>query len=949
MKLRNIFERAGFVIILLSGVAAAAPHDALVGVDGRVHLKNGQSGLCDFQAGLFDKNWGSAQAIGDYKSVKAGQPVRKLSIKAPSGGTIVPAVVTFSGEPKDALKAEYVFTPGSDVQLQCLYVSAEFSVPALAGGKWTTDKKSGTFPAEFKDMSLFCESIRSLKLELPSGEVVELAFPDPTPVLLQDNRKWGPSFSVRIYRSPSGGGTFKKDEPVRIAFTISTGKGLAVAYDEPVTIAAGEEWVPLKLDLDIEPGSALDFSGQGFLDAPAGKFGRIQASADGHFVYENDPQKKPRRFYGVNFCFSAQYLGHEQADQLAERVARLGYNAIRIHHYEGELCQQQKDSITFNPEKIDRLDYFLAACFKRGIYVTTDLFVSRPVPRSEIGQTGGGNVGMDEYKDLVPVHDKAFENWKNFSRNLLTHVNPYTKRSYADEPGLAWIALINEGNLGNFFGTLKNVPEWNAAWNKWLVRRYAGREALAKEWGKELKEVEDPVKGNVPMPSNVWDKNVRVRDAIAFLAWMEKDFFQRAAEFLRKELGVKALLTNMSCWTNHATDQAARSTFDYVDDHFYVDHPQFIEHPWRLPSKCDNNSPIAGGASGGRHCAFTRLAAKPFTITEYNYAAPGRFRGVGGILTGALGALQDWGGMWRFGYSHNRENLFNAGAMNYFDMVTDPLGQAAERASMCLFLRGDIQPARELYVVQLNTEKISRQPQIPGLAPAWHWMAWIAQVATKCTTDEAEPPGAVTFQRGNARAEKLADVDPYNADAATLLKKLPQGNVSDPAKNVFCSMNGEVTINAQKDTLLLDTERTAGGYAPAGQKIVTRHGVEIAVQGSDATVWASSLDNKPIVESKHLLVTHLTDCQNTGIKYAEKSRKTLLAWGGMPHLIRAGKAEIRVKLKDPSALKVYALATNGKRLCSVPAKADGGAIVFTADVAGAANNQTAVMCYEIAP
>ena len=33
---------------------------------------------------------------------------------------------------------------------------------------------------------------------------------------------------------------------------------------------------------------------------------------------------------------------------------------------------------------------------------------------------------------------------------------------------------------------------------------------------------------------------------------------------------------------------------------------------------------------------FRRLTDKPFCITEFNYAAPGRFRGVGGIATGAL-------------------------------------------------------------------------------------------------------------------------------------------------------------------------------------------------------------------------------------------------------------------------------------------------------------------------
>jgi hypothetical protein len=86
--------------------------------------------------------------------------------------------------------------------------------------------------------------------------------------------------------------------------------------------------------------------------------------------------------------------------------------------------------------------------------------------------------------------------------------------------------------------------------------------------------------------------------------------------FLRDELGCKALVSNASSWTRFTTDQSARDIYDYVDDHFYVDHPQFLEGSWRLPSRCPNTSPILEGAPGGRQITFTRLFDKPFTVTE---------------------------------------------------------------------------------------------------------------------------------------------------------------------------------------------------------------------------------------------------------------------------------------------------------------------------------------------
>ncbi|MHB9009594.1 MAG: hypothetical protein ACYDC1_21995, partial [Limisphaerales bacterium] len=145
----------------------------------------------------------------------------------------------------------------------------------------------------------------------------------------------------------------------------------------PTVITAGADWIPLRPELEIEAGSALDFSGMGFVDAPAGKHGRVIARADGQFAFADSPEI-PRRFYGVNLCFGAHYVSAEEADRLAERLVRLGYNALRIHHYERDLVQGQKPTTGLDPGKLEQFDRLTAALIRRGLYLTTDLFVSRP-------------------------------------------------------------------------------------------------------------------------------------------------------------------------------------------------------------------------------------------------------------------------------------------------------------------------------------------------------------------------------------------------------------------------------------------------------------------------------------------------------------------------------------------------------------------------------------------
>ena len=265
-----------------------------------------------------------------------------------------------------------------------------------------------------------------------------------------------------------------------------------VQQDTAVTIVAGEDWIPLELELDIAPGTALDFSTLGLQDAPAGKHGWLKARADGTFFFQDQPDK-PVRFYGVNFCFSAHYITHEQSDQVADRLAKLGYNAVRLHHYEGELTERQPDRTSLNPGKLDQLDYLVAACIRRGIYVSTDLFVSRPVDVLQFvpDVEGVRKDAMNSFKVLAALNPRAYENWKTFARNLLEHVNPHTQRAYKDEPGLAWLSLINEGNLNNFLQLAKDIPEYRQAWNRWLLDRYVDRAGLAVAW-KSLAADEDP-------------------------------------------------------------------------------------------------------------------------------------------------------------------------------------------------------------------------------------------------------------------------------------------------------------------------------------------------------------------------------------------------------------------------------------------------------------------------
>ena len=111
-----------------------------------------------------------------------------------------------------------------------------------------------------------------------------------------------------------------------------------------------------------------------------------------------------------------------------------------------------------------------------------------------------------------------------------------------------------------------------------------------------------------------------------------------------------------------------------------------------------------------------------------------------------------------------------------------------------------------------------------------------------------------------------------------------------------------------------------------------------------ATVWASSLDGKPIAQSSRLLVTHLTDVQADGNVYADRDKKILLKWGSYPPVVRAGTAKVSLALDSPASYEVWALDTAGRRVAQVTAAVTDGHLAFTADVKGPAG---ACMLYEV--
>ena len=578
----------------------------------------------------------------------------------------------------------------------------------------------------------------------------------------------------------------------------------------------------------------------------------------------------------------------------------------------GIIDPKAPDSLTFHAEAMDRLDYLFAALKKRGIYMTTDLYVNRAVKAAEIYDGGEGSVAY-RFKNLVHISDRAFKNMQEFSRRLLTHVNPYTGLAYKDDPALAWIALINEGNLPNNMNGLKQDPRdaklWDAAFAKW--KKETG---LTGDWG-------GPV-----CKRFLWETHRKTQRALI--------------KFLREDLEVKALLTDLNGWTDQWGTQACRTDFDYVDNHFYWDHPTFLEKSWQLPTKGWSGGGSAIKDAGGfLSRALTRLLDKPFTISEYNFTPPNPNRAEGGLLMGAYAALQDWGALWRFAYSHDRDTLFKPEHTEFFNNVADPLCQASEYATLALFLRGDASPAQHTLALTATEQEYWEEAH-RGIDGGINRLSWCVRLGTRVGRGK----------RGSQRIDMpLAKGLAKGAhdDAFKRLKAqrfLPRENATAPEQGIYQSDTGEILLNTAQGVLEIVTPNTAGLAGPAGTTR-TLGPLTVALKQSWAVLWASSLDGKSLAESQRILLVHLTDLQNTGMRFRGQNMKILEDWGRMPYLVRAGSATVRLAHARPASLKVWRLSLSGKRLKRVRTNVRDHALEFAVSTA---TKPDATLYYEIA-
>jgi len=232
--------------------------------------------------------------------------------------------------------------------------------------------------------------------------------------------------------------------------------------------------------------TAIDMSS--FVNRNIDAEGFVNADSSGHFNVNSGRIK----FWGTNTTFGGNFPSNANAPGISARLAKYGFNIIRFHHMDMyNIWTTTNPDRVIAPAQLQKMDFCINALKKNGIYTDLNLLVSRPFAAGAELSPDINLITAWKVRAVLGFFDPAVKQLqKDFARDLLTHVNPYTGNAYINEPAVAFIEINNENGLVHAFlsGQTDGLPsfyadEFKNLWNTWLKAKYASDSALETAWG----------------------------------------------------------------------------------------------------------------------------------------------------------------------------------------------------------------------------------------------------------------------------------------------------------------------------------------------------------------------------------------------------------------------------------------------------------------------------------
>ena len=418
------------------------------------------------------------------------------------------------------------------------------------------------------------------------------------------------------------------------------------------------------------------------------------------------------------------------------------------------------------------------------------------------------------------------------------------------------------------------------------------RADIAPNWSLAQANFELPSSSFVP---------AQARDWVEYLATVEQSYVDTMTDCIKNEIGYQGLVTCSQASYGGPAGVARESRTDWVDMHAYWQHPNFPGQAWDASNWNIANTPMADDAGTGTlfGLAAYRVAGKPFTVSEYNHAAPNEYTSETVPLILGYAAAQDWDGVFLFDYNGSRDN-WNPGRIDgFFDIHSDPNKMALTPGMARAFLRGDIAPLGAATTLTLPREQLLQQT---------------AQAVGAGVYNGTLPD--IWRKLGLTRADVLQSrlqlqIAPTPDGAPTIVRQSARGGA---AQNQW-----KWDWRGDRGVVEVDAPRVKSFVGRLGDSFVVgplQAGALRVSEINSSNQWAAltlvALDNQPLPLSKSLLLTALNRAQNQGMKWNAERTSVGDNWGQGPIQIEVPQAHVELQTNAKVA-RVFQLTPTGAR------------------------------------
>ncbi len=396
------------------------------------------------------------------------------------------------------------------------------------------------------------------------------------------------------------------------------------------------------------------------------------------------------RLFGASLSFSANFPSAADAPRLASRLRKLGFNAVRLHHLDslpGTATAPPNSVLTpgpypsFNPEAITRLKTLIGALSAQGLYVNLNLRVGYRF-RPDIDQ-------VPTLPADAPTGAAAHSYWprmidlqERYARELIRALG------LRGNPALAMVEISNESSLVWAWQQRKwaaMVPptyadELQVRWQAWLIQRYGSVGQACTAWGicpaaqiiMPLVSPDDAVGGERlidgvqrrvgRMTDRLFGNDgtkpsgaaLRTQDFLSFLADVDRAYFDRLRRVVHEETDAQVAVTGTQMAFGGVSNFDANAGMDYIDEHFYVDHPE-SGTDWQRDWYVHNLAATGDAMQRIQAISFRRDRRKPFVVSEFNQPFPNRHGAEILPVMAIVASMQDWDGLFFFDYAQEAD------------------------------------------------------------------------------------------------------------------------------------------------------------------------------------------------------------------------------------------------------------------------------------------------------